>query len=153
MVSPELLRRFPFFGGINEEQRERLAAISEQCELEAGGLFFQEGDAANALFILISGVVDLYFTVGIEKSPHKEYPVAEITAGDPFGISTLIEPYVFTSNARASVACQAIRINGPALRELCQQDKELRYTLTKQTARTYAERLRSTRNQWAASQE
>jgi CRP-like cAMP-binding protein len=153
VISPELLRRYTFFSGTNDDQLKKLAMIGGECEFKAGEIFFKEGDNAEMMYILMTGVVDLFFTVGKENKPRKDYLVEEISSGDPFGISALIEPFVFTSNARASTDCKVIRLDGPALRSLCSEDKELRYALTKQTARIYAERLRSARVQIAASQE
>lgn len=153
MISPELLRRYPFFAGTNDEQLKKLAMISEETDFKEGAVFFKEGDPANHLFILVSGSVDLFFTVGKENRPKRDYLVEEISTGDPFGISALIEPYVFTMNAKAATECKAICVDGAALRELCAADKELRYSLTKQTARIYAERLRAARVQLAATQE
>lgn len=153
MVSPEVLRRYRFFANLNEEQLNNVALISEECSFEAGDILFLEDDTADKLFILLTGVVDLYFTVEKRGGGKRDYPVEAITAGDPFGISALIEPYVFTSNARAAQSCQVIRINGVTLRELCIKDPDLRNALTRQTAKIYAERLRSARSQLASNQE
>ena len=47
MVSPELLRRFPFFAGLSEEQINQIAMISEEERYEADEYLFQEGEEFN----------------------------------------------------------------------------------------------------------
>ena len=49
MVSPEILRRYPFFGSLNEIQMKLIASICEAVKLEAGQVIFEECGEAEAL--------------------------------------------------------------------------------------------------------
>jgi len=74
-----------------------------------------------------------------------------IYPGEPFGISSLIEPHIFTSTAFASQPSRVITIEADRLRELFQKDKRLAYILTHSAAKAAIERLHATRIQLAAA--
>src|SRR3972149_786157 len=59
MVSPELLRRFPFFAGLTDEEIKSIAMISEERKYDANTFVFREGNKAEKLFILIEGTIDI----------------------------------------------------------------------------------------------
>lgn len=77
--------------------------------------------------------------------------MCQVNIGEPFGISTLIEPYVLTSTARSSNTSRVLRFDGNALRELFAEDQELELLLLRQVAKTAVERLHATRTQLAAA--
>ena len=54
-----------------------------------------------------------------------------IFQGEPFAISALLEPHIFTSTAWVSRPSRAIKIEAPDLRDLCKKDKRLAYALTR----------------------
>jgi CRP-like cAMP-binding protein len=152
MISPELLRRYPFFAWLNDSQLKAIAMITDELTYEKGATFFKEGDPADAAYLLISGEVDLLFSVGDENgSDRKEFLIDEINVGELFGISTFVEPYLFTATSRASQPCNVLCIQGVGLRALCESDQRLAYLLMKQIAKAYAERLRFTRIQLVAA--
>lgn len=153
MISPELLRRYPFFGTLEDAHLKEFAMLSEQVFFEADTTLFQEGQHADHFYFLITGGVDLYYAVGKTNSPEKQkgIPVGEISPGEPVGISALIEPYQFTAAAMTSTPSQVIQTDAVALRNLMDQDPELKYRLTQQAARVAIERLLATRIQLAAA--
>ena len=153
MISPELLRRYPFFGPLDEEQLRAVAMLADQERIESGTILFEEGKPADTFYLLMEGSVNLFYFVEEERRPltGKEFPVGDINPGEPFSISALIEPHLLTSSARTSSPCQVIRFDGQALRTLCEQDKRLGYTFMKQLAACAMERLNSTRVQLAAA--
>lgn len=152
MVSPELLRRYPFFGGLDEGQLKCLAMITEEVVAEKAEILFQEGQPANAIYLLLSGAVDLFFvSEGSGPGRPREFIVDEINSGETFGISALIEPNIFTSSARVAVKSRVLRMDGVELRKLCEADKTMAYVLMHQIAKTFSERLRFIRIQLAAA--
>lgn len=102
MISPELLRRYPFFGFLNDSQLKSIAMIAEEETHPAGADIFCAGAPASTFYLLMRGSIDLYFDVQEEFRPDKkkEYLMGEINPEEPFGISTLIEPYQYTATAR-----------------------------------------------------
>lgn len=153
MISPELLRRFPFFGFMNDAEARAIAMNTEEEFYVTGEAILVEGQVAQALYFLIEGGCDLFYTVIEDYHPdrRKEFPVGEINAGEPFGISALIEPNVLTSTVRASQNCRVLRIDALAIKTLIEVDKEFAYQLTSRIAKTALERLHATRIQLAAA--
>ena len=64
MISPELLRRYPYFADISEDSLRQVAMISDERSAPNGTVIFQEGDVAEGLFIIAEGEVDIQYTLG-----------------------------------------------------------------------------------------
>jgi CRP-like cAMP-binding protein len=153
MISPELLRRYPFFAFLDEAQLRAVAMLSEEIEVEDGALVFDTGKPAEALCLLTDGNLELYYAVVDREDPElrKEFFLSEFSVGDIFGISALIEPYVYTASVRASAPSRVVKTDGVGLRALCEVDLKLAVGFMKATAKTAMERLNDTRVQLAAA--
>lgn len=153
MVSPELLRRYPLFGFMDEAQLRAVAMLAEEIRPGAGETLFEEGQPATALYLLTEGVVELWYIVTDkhEQGLRREWYICDINPGELTGISAVIEPYVYVSTARATRPARLIRLEALALRELCQKDCALGYGLMRQIAHAAMERLRDTRIQLLAA--
>ncbi len=153
MISPEVLRRFPFFFGFDDSQLKALAMIAEEQEIEPKSTLFEEGQPAQKFYLLLSGSVDLYVKSEEENNPasRRDFAVGEVNPGEVFGISTLLEPYQYQVSARSPLAGQMIEFDGVALRALLQIDKGFGYQLMLQTSKSLMSRLAATRVQLAAA--
>ncbi len=149
MISPELLRRYPFFCCMDEAQQKAIAMISEQVECDKGATLFEEGQQVHALHFLLEGNVDLLYAGS--GSHLDQFLVGEISPGEPFGISALIEPYTFTATARVAAPSRILKIDAAALRALCEVDCKMGYSIMRQIAKIALERLHYTRLQLAAA--
>ncbi len=69
MVSPELLRRYPFFGVLNSEQLKSIAMIADEISIAAGTKLFEECQQADTFYLLIEGSVELSYKSEEELSP------------------------------------------------------------------------------------
>lgn len=153
MISPEILYRYPFFGGLDDTQVKALAMIADVETLASGVTLFNEGERAKTLYFLLEGCVVLYYMGnGTTIDKFKEgIPVGEINPGEPFSISALIEPNVLTSTARISKPSRVVKFDAESLHYLMQKDQRLAYILTRQAAAAMIERLQATRVQLAAA--
>ena len=153
MISPELLRRYPFFASLDESQLRAVAMLSEEVEVESGALVFESDKPAEALFVLVEGSLDLYYVVANPEDPvlKKEFFLNEFSAGEIFGISALIEPYTYTASACASAPSKVIRIEASGLRALSELDAKVQAGLMKAVAKAAMQRLHDTRVQLAAA--
>ena len=153
MISPEILRRYPFFGLLDANQLRAVAMITDESDFKPGDTLLEENKPCSALYVLKEGSVDLYYTIKEEYKPGqvKEFSVGEINPGEAFGISALIEPYLSTTLARASSDGCLIKIDAAALRALCEVDQRLAYCMMRQIAKVAMERLAHTRVQLAAA--
>jgi len=153
MIIPELLGRYPFFSFLKPAKLNSIAKIAVEEAYERGEIVFRENAFADALYILLKGSLELYFTVDIKYHPEqrKELKFRVIYPGELFGISALIEPYMLTSSARATEPSRVAKILAKPLLEICEQDDKLAYTLTQQVAKAAIDRLNATRLQLAAA--
>lgn len=153
MISPESLRRYPFFGGLSQSQLAAIAMIASEETYPAGGTLFQKGGPADKLYILVEGSIDLFYPAKTKKTARfpEGIPVSEVNPGEVFSISALIEPYVLTSTARAANSSRVIQIEAKDLRALFRSDRRMGYLLINQATRTALERLEATRVQLAAA--
>ena len=153
MVSVEVLRRYPFFSNLKDTHLSAIAMITEEVSVKEGTVFFEEGEPANTLYLLIEGYIDLYYKSEEKFYPktRKQFTVGEINPGEVFAISTLIEPYKYSATARASKKCRVLKIEGEPLRELLHMDFSAGYAMMCQIAKLALERLAYTRVQLAAA--
>ena len=150
MISPELLRRYPFFTSLNDEQLRAIAMISEEKTYPKESLLIKENTPANKLVLLLEGDVDLIFSGGGEGAVTNAL-VGSIAPGEVYGVSALIEPYTFISSVRETVPVKVVEINGAALRALLEVDSKLGYALMRNVAVAVLERLKYTQVELAAA--
>ena len=153
MISPELLRRYPFFGFLDDAQLRAVAMIAEEVTADTSESLFEAEQPALALYLLVEGRVELWHiaTDKHEQGLHQEFYIGDINPGEILGISAVIEPYHYVSAARVTGPTRVIRIEAAALRALCEVDCKLGYGLMKQTAKAALERLHDTRIQLIAA--
>jgi len=153
MVSPELLRRYPFFGHLDDAHLKSIAMLTEEIACGKDETLFEENQPANALYFLIEGSVDLRYVVTNRDDPRqrKEFFVSEVNPGEPFGISALIEPYCYVATVRSNRQSRVLKIDGAALRALCEVESTIGHTLTRQIAKAAMARLHETRIQLIAA--
>jgi CRP/FNR family transcriptional regulator, cyclic AMP receptor protein len=153
MISPEELRRYPFFSFMNHEQLREMAMITDEVEVRAGEAIFHMDEQADAWYLLKSGGVNLHFVVVDETNPdrRKEFTVGSVNPGEALGIPAVVEPYVYTTTAVAGEDTLLLRADGQALRELCEADPGFAYGLQRQVAKALLDRLNVTRIQLAAA--
>lgn len=152
MISPERLRRYPFFCCLEEEQLTTLAMLSDEVSLTKGTILFKENDHLEFLYFLTEGSVDLFFTVDVEyNKPKKEFFVDQINPEEVFAISAMIEPYHATSTAKIAQDSKAIKIDAKSLLAKFEGDPRLGMTFLLRITKTAIERLTATRVQLVAS--
>lgn len=153
MISPETLRRYPAFGSLDFNQLKEIALISEVVTFEKGETILNECDPADSLYLIMDGLIDLYYRSSSEESnrPPKELDAGEISPGEFLGISSLIAPNMYNATARASKDTRAIKIDSVELRKLCDNDSLLGYRIMTKLAQEAIERLVAVRIQLAAA--
>jgi len=150
MVSPELLRRYSFFALLNDEQLQSIAMIAQEKSYPKGALLVKENTNAVCLALLLEGDIDLIFSGGGEGAITNAL-VGSIAPGEPYGVSSLIEPYRYTATAKATMPVKVIEIDGVALRKLVEEDCKMGCIMMRNVAIAVLERLRYTQVELAAA--
>lgn len=150
MVTPELLRRYPFFAMLNDEQLKAISMVAEEKTFPKDTLLLKENTTADKLILLVEGDVDLIFSGGGEGAISNAL-VGTIAPGEMLGVSALIEPYTYISSARATMPVKVVEIDGAAVRALMEVDRLLGYALMRNVAVAVLERLKYTQVELAAA--
>jgi CRP-like cAMP-binding protein len=150
MISPELLRRYPFFASLTDEQLKAIAMIAEEKTYPKDTVLIKENSPANKLVLLLEGDVDLIFSGGGEGAVVNAL-VGSIAPGEVYGVSSLIEPFKFISSAKATIPVKVAEIDGVALRALLEVDPKLGHALMRNVAVAVLERLKYTQVELAAA--
>ena len=147
MISPEILRRYPYFAGIDEASLRQLAMVAEEKpSIAAGVQLFAEGEPVKHLGIIVRGEVNIQYLLGNGEMR----TVDTLVGGDLLGFSALIEPYKYTGFATTTQRTDLALLDAAKLRALCHQDPLLGFQLTLEVAKLLAHRLEGARVQLAA---
>lgn len=150
MVSPELLRRYPFFASLDDAQLQALAMLGEEKHYAQGAIIIQEETPARKLMLLLEGDVDLIYSGGGEGAVVNAL-VGSVAAGEILGVSSLIPPYRYICSARNNVPVRVVEFDAQPLREMMEKDARLGYALMANTAAAVLERLKYTQVELAAA--
>jgi CRP/FNR family cyclic AMP-dependent transcriptional regulator len=145
MVSPELLRRFPFFSGLTDEEIKSIAMVSDEERHEADTFIFREGDKAQKMYVLIEGTVDIM--VNTDEEGLERETVSTLNHGDVFCWSSVVEPHSLTASAFAATPVRVVAIDGAGLRAMFELDCHLGFRILQKAAVIISERLKDTRIQ------
>jgi len=153
MISPDLLRNYALFEVFSPEQLKAIAEKAIDETHPTGSVLFKENEPASALYVLLKGSIELFYTVEVEYRPElrKELVYSVIKPGELFGISALIIPNQLTSTARTILPSRVIKIEASVLLDWSHDDPELAYALISAVAKSAIERLNATRQQLAAT--
>jgi CRP/FNR family cyclic AMP-dependent transcriptional regulator len=146
MISPEILRRYPYFASINDESLKGIAMMAEEKTVPAGTHLFGEGDPADTLNIIAKGEVDIQYILGSGE----RRTVDTLLDGDLLVWSALVEPYKATAVGTTTKETRLVVIEGKRLRALCDKDPMVGYRLMTEVAKLLAHRLEGARVQLAA---
>jgi CRP-like cAMP-binding protein len=140
MVSPEMIRRYPYFSGLSIDRINVLANIAEEIESEKSQYFHQEGDDINKVYIIVEGEVSLITTL---PQQDKEVVINTLGTGDVFGWTSLIPPYTAGAGAKSVAKCKLIEFDAGELRDKFEGDYEFGYLMMVKIAQIIRERLDS----------
>ena len=109
----EQLRATPLFGGLGDEQLERLVGMGEIVDLPSGTRLITEGEQADALFVVLDGELDV-----TKRSGTSEIPVARVGPGSLQGEIAALEGGRRLASVQAVTDAEVLRIPIGAVREL-----------------------------------
>ncbi len=138
-----LLKEHPFFSICTDDQIEILLGCATNVVFHSGDILFKEGESADVFYVIREGSV----TIDQHMLGRGVVSFLTLGAGDIAGWSWLIPPYKYQFDARVSNLTRAFALNGKCLREKCEGNPALGYTLLKQFSGAMVKRLHDTRMQ------
>jgi len=136
----ELLKQSRIFEGLGEDELQKITKISQLAKFNKGERIFNFGDAAEHLFIVKEGEIELRFQVTYQNLSH-EVCLERKCRGEPLGWSALTEPYRYTLSAYSVTSSELLQMGHKELIELCESDNHLGYVLMRNIARLIARRF------------
>jgi len=130
-----LLRRVPLFAELSEEDFAWVADGGEPRELAGGDLLASEGDPGDALFVIVSGELQV-----MKRSRTTDVPIALLGPGEIVGEMAIFEALPRNATLRAVAPTRVVRIGRGVILELV----GTRPSATLSMLRTVMGRLRST---------
>lgn len=131
------------FQGLSPAQAGLLQSLMEPCEFLRDSSIFEQGEAAQYLYVLVRGEV----LVRYKAYDGPVITVAHVGPGGVFGWSAALGRPAYSSGAICATNCQAYRIMGRALHHLCNQNPDSGMIILERLADVIAERLSSTHSQ------
>ena len=153
MISPESLRMYPFFGFLSDKDFGKVAMVADEISWKEGDQIFRIKEEANYIYFLESGDINLHYKLVDElvSDKSKEFFVGDISPSEPFGLSALIEPYVYTATALVAKDSKGIIVDAKKLLAITEEDKRLGFALMQKVANAIFERLGQVRVELVAA--
>ena len=131
------------FQGLSESQLNQLTTIGNEASIQAGQWLFREGEAAEQMFILKDGAVELLTTVD-----EVELPITIVREpGNCFGTSTMVPPHQYSLSARCAEDGMLLIIKKVDLEKIIKADYELGHAILTNLAKHFMDRLKETRQE------
>lgn len=140
MVTPELLRRYPFFAGLTHQQLTSLAALAHAMSFEAGETVFRDGEPATCLYLVVDGQVRLF--IESDYQGHRAN-ITDADERDVLGWSALVAPYEYTATAECSRQSELVSFDALELRRTIEADSQVGCVIMYGLCDVLASRLRS----------
>ncbi len=142
----QALSKFPIFAHLTDDELERIADLCREQVYEAGATIHEEGAAAQDLYIVQDGKVVLELELELQPyaSPRRT-TIEEVTKGEVFGWSSLVEPHIRTLSAKCMERTRLLVFKGSELMELFDSEPHIGYKIMTDIAKLVGSRLRDTR--------
>jgi CRP-like cAMP-binding protein len=138
-----ILAEHPFLKGLDPAHIELIAGCASNVRFNKGDFIFREEDEADRFYLIRHGLIALDVFVP-QRGP---VTIDTIQEGEVVGWSWLFPPYRWHFDARALQLTRAVAFDGKCLREKCDRDSELGYSLVTRFAQVIMQRLQSSRLQ------
>jgi signal-transduction protein with cAMP-binding, CBS, and nucleotidyltransferase domain len=131
------------FKGLSESQLDHLTTIGNEAPIRAGQWLFREGEAAEQMYILKDGAVELLTTVD-----EVELPITIVReSGNCFGTSTMVPPHQYSLSARCAEDGALLHIKKTDLDNVIKADIEIGQVILVNLAKHFLDRLKETRQE------
>jgi CRP-like cAMP-binding protein len=132
------------FKGLTDSQLQRVVTIAKEIQLPKGQWLFQEGQAADRIYVLNKGSVEFLTKIDGEY----ELPIKIIRSkGECMGTTALITPHIYTLSSRSTEDATLFEIKCNDLQKILEEDKVIGYTVIRNLAQQILGRLKESRQE------
>jgi CRP/FNR family transcriptional regulator, cyclic AMP receptor protein len=137
-IGPAELRNIGLFGALSDDVLDYLSTLLSVETPPAGATLFREGEDANAMFVVISGEVEV-----LKKSKRAvEARVAVLGPGDWFGEMSIVDIQPRSATVRALAPSRLLKVTSADLDALYRHDLRSYAIIILNLARELSRRLR-----------
>jgi CRP-like cAMP-binding protein len=136
----ETLREAELFSGLGDDDCRALGALGRVREVAAGTALFRHGDAANELYVVRRGHLELTFPL-VVKGEVKETRFQSLGPGRTVAWSALVPPHRLTLGARGSTEVELLAFERGALLALLERRPAAGHVVMRNLSRVVAARL------------
>lgn len=140
MKTRDLGEKVKIFHGLSPTQMKRIEPELQEFEYQSGDWVVEEGDQGMAMYIVLSGTVEVWRKVGRRK---KGFCLGTLKTGDCFGEMCLIDCQKRSAGVRAKTRLTVMRFPFQAMNKLFIDDPELFGLLLLNISREISRRLRA----------
>jgi len=135
---PGMLRRIKILAELNDAQLSQLAEYLEVQQVSQWTVLFNQGDASDAMYLLMSGELRARTMIG-----GKETILSTFSPGDFFGDMALFDHGPRSADVLANVDCTLFKMSANSFNRLTHEVPALATPFLQATARTLAARIRA----------
>jgi CRP-like cAMP-binding protein len=137
------LEKASLFTGLNMAELDLLEPLFQPFNHPAGTTFFEQGDSADFLYVLLEGAVEIRY----KPDDGPTITVAHISPEGVFGWSAVVGSAAYTSGAYCIETSQTLRVLGDDLRKLCTEHPEMGRVILDRLAKAVSSRWHQARAQ------
>ncbi|HSY17832.1 MAG TPA: cyclic nucleotide-binding domain-containing protein [Candidatus Acidoferrales bacterium] len=135
---PGMLRRIKILAELNDAQLSQLAEYLEVQQVSQWTVLFNQGDASDAMYLLMSGELRARTMIG-----GKETILSTFSPGDFFGDMALFDHGPRSADVLANVDSTLFKLSSSSFNRLTHEMPALATPFLQATARTLAARIRA----------
>ena len=139
----ELLRRVPFFGGLDSAKLKLLAFTSRALKFAPGEPLMRRGESSDTAYVILEGEVEI-----IGETSTGEFVLAVLGPDALIGEMGVIQNATRGATVRAKTAVRALRISGDVFLRLITENPECALDVMRQ----FCERLTASNARLSAAQ-
>jgi hypothetical protein len=128
-----LVRQVPIFGELGADDLEELADVVEERRIEANKELFREGDAGDAVFLIIKGTVRV--VVGGEATGRPERVLNEQGPGACIGEMAVLDAAPRSATVRTIERVRALRVPGEGFKRVMADRPEMSQAIVAELVR------------------
>lgn len=130
------IKESDLFKGVSQRFITKIANNSEEETFKKNSIIFKTGEKAPHFFVLAEGAIDI--SLGKREGAH----MSVSKPGEIFGWSALVEPYIYTANARATKETRVIKISRDLIDQAISEHPTEGLAVLKNLTGIIAQRLR-----------
>ena len=135
----ELLPDLPIFGGLAEDELEKISSLLQWCEFDCGEQIAREGDIGSQMYIVGCGHCDVTMDMGPGDEP---LVIATVGPGTVLGEMALIEIRPRSASIRAASDCGLFQLTNADFLHLYEWNLHTYTLVVLNVARELSRRLR-----------